>query len=71
VSPRSALDDYAVVVSGTADGGDLRLDEAATQELRSQRRADRAAGDRRPFFDRGPGYAALSGGRDAADVDWL
>jgi N-methylhydantoinase B len=71
VSPRSALDDYAVVVSGTADGGDLRLDEAATQELRSQRRADRAAGDPRPFFDRGPGYAALSGGRDAADVDWL
>jgi N-methylhydantoinase B len=25
----------------------------------------------RPFFDRGPGYAVLSGGRAAAAVDWL
>jgi hypothetical protein len=25
----------------------------------------------RPFFDRGPGYARLSGGRPYADVDVL
>ena len=31
----------------------------------------RAAGPgARPFFDRGPGYAVLSGGQ-AADVDWV
>ena len=24
-----------------------------------------------PFFDRGPGYAALAGGATSADVDWL
>ena len=70
VSLRAALDDYAVVVSGTADGEELVVDEAATRELRARRRADRAD-DHRPFFDRGPGYAALSGGAKAADVDWL
>ena len=70
VSPRSALDDYAVVVSGSADGDDLRVDVGATRKLRASRRADQAGG-RRPFFDRGPGYAALAGGTEAADVDWL
>jgi hypothetical protein len=29
------------------------------------------AGGRVPFFDRGPGYARLSGGRPFADVDLL
>ena len=34
--------------------------------------ARRAAADPNPpFFDRGPGYARLSGGVAAADVDWL
>ena len=27
--------------------------------------------ERQPFFDRGPGYARLSGGRTLADVDFL
>jgi N-methylhydantoinase B len=27
--------------------------------------------EREPFFDRGPGYAILSGGAASAEVDWL
>jgi N-methylhydantoinase B len=68
VSPASARDDYGVVVSGSADAGDLHVDERATRELRARLRAE---GDTRsPFFDRGPGYATLSG-EPAAEVDWL
>ncbi len=48
------------------------VDVAASDELRSRLRAARAEriarlGD--PFFDRGPGYARLSGGRAFAPVD--
>jgi hypothetical protein len=48
------------------------VDVAASDELRSRLRAARAEriarlGD--PFFDRGPGYARLSGGRTFAAVD--
>jgi N-methylhydantoinase B len=68
VSPASARDDYGIVVNGSADAGDLHVDERATRELRARLRAE---GDTRsPFFDRGPGYATLSG-EPAAEVDWL
>jgi N-methylhydantoinase B len=56
------------VVLGGADGEPV-ADLAATSELRGRLAAQRPAS--RPFFDRGPGYAALSGGAAAADVDWL
>jgi len=69
VSPASAHDDYGVVVTGSAQGGDLIVDEAATRVRRAALRAARPA--ERPFFDRGPGHTRLSGGAAAADVDWL
>ncbi len=69
VSPASAHDDYAVVVTGSVDADDLRVDEAATLARRDEQRAARPV--QRPFFDRGPGYERLSGGAAAADVDWL
>ena len=67
VSVGSARDDYGVVVTGSAD--DPAVDAGASDAVRAQLRA-RRTGDE-PFFDRGPGYARLSGGRVAADVDWL
>jgi N-methylhydantoinase B len=69
ISPRSARDDYGVVVTGSADDGDLTVDEPATTVLRTRLRELRA--DERPFFDRGPGYSTLSGGTAAPAVDWL
>ena len=64
VSVEGARRDYGVVVreDGTAD-------EAATDDLRSALRAGRPEVE--PFFDRGPGYATLSGGATSAAVDWL
>jgi N-methylhydantoinase B len=59
VSVAGARDDYGVVVG----------DPAATEELRAVRRAARTGGE--PFFDRGPGYPTLAGGRTHADVDTL
>ena len=58
--------DYAVVASGTTDEPviDIAASDAVRAELRSQR-------GEQPFFDRGPGYAALSGGATAAEVDWV
>jgi N-methylhydantoinase B len=66
VSLPGARDDYGVVLAGPREAP--VLDHAATQALREQMRAER--GDT-PFFDRGPGYARLSGGKPHADVDWL
>jgi N-methylhydantoinase B len=66
VSFEGAREDYGVVASGTED--DPVVDVAASDSLRGRRRAARGA---EPFFDRGPGYARLSGGRPAPDVDWL
>ncbi|HEX2317005.1 MAG TPA: hydantoinase B/oxoprolinase family protein [Thermomonospora sp.] len=63
VSPGGARDDYGVVLTG-----DGHVDEAATEELR--RRTAEARGPA-PFFDRGPGYPLLSGGRDASELDAL
>jgi N-methylhydantoinase B len=56
VSVAGARDDYGVVVG----------DEAASSGLRAEMRAARGTV---PFFDRGPGYATLSGGRTCAEVD--
>lgn len=68
VSTDAALADYGVVLTGSVETDDLSFDAAATDAERNRRRAER--GDE-PFFDRGPGYAQLSGGKAAAEVDWL
>jgi N-methylhydantoinase B len=68
VSPAAARADYGVVLTGTVGGGDLGWDADATRSLQASMADDRA--DDRPFFDRGPGYARLSGGVAAADSDW-
>jgi N-methylhydantoinase B len=67
VSRDAARTDYGVVVTGPDDAP--VVDGEATRELRQQLRDGAPA--ERPFFDRGPGYATLSGGATAADVDWL
>jgi N-methylhydantoinase B len=67
VSVAGARDDYGVVLTGAP--ADPAVDVTATAELRARLRAARPA--ERPFFDRGPGYPRLSGGRPHADVDWL
>ncbi|MGH2736850.1 MAG: hydantoinase B/oxoprolinase family protein, partial [Actinomycetota bacterium] len=61
VSASSATGDYAVVL---AAGG---VDSDATKELRERMRAECAE---MPFFERGPGYERLSGGRRSAEVDF-
>ncbi|WP_116950767.1 hydantoinase B/oxoprolinase family protein [Jiangella endophytica] len=67
VSVDGARADYGVVVSGPAD--DPVVDEAATRGLRATLLAERTGDE--PFFDRGPGYARLSGGATSAAVDRL
>jgi N-methylhydantoinase B len=67
VSREAAAVDYGAVLAGSAD--DPVVDGEATGRLRGDLRASRP--DARPFFDRGPGYGVLSGGRAAAEVDWL
>jgi N-methylhydantoinase B len=62
VSPRSAHDDYGVVLTGTD------VDVAASDALRAIVREQRGE---QPFFDRGPGYPTLAGGATSAEVDWL
>ncbi|MDP9444402.1 MAG: hydantoinase B/oxoprolinase family protein, partial [Actinomycetota bacterium] len=57
VSVDGAQRDYGVVVRVVA--GDVDVDEAASDALRADLR--RQHGDDPPFFDRGPGYARLSG----------
>ena len=66
VSASGALHDYGVVLVGVGDY--LTVDEPATAAARAA-----AGGDEQeqPFFDRGPGYATLSGGATSAAVDWL
>jgi N-methylhydantoinase B len=77
VSVTAARSDYGVVLrgkrpeagaheAGAPDAGEPEVDAAATAELRARLRADRGAP---PFFDRGPGFRRLSGGRAHADVD--
>jgi N-methylhydantoinase B len=67
VSREAAEADYGVVLASPA--GDPVADGEATVALRDEMRASRPGA--RPFFDRGPGYAELSGGRAAAEVDWV
>jgi N-methylhydantoinase B len=67
VSPERARDDYGVLVS--VSGGEVGVDVDATARLRDERRAARTGDE--PFFDRGPGYARLAGGRPHAEVDVL
>jgi N-methylhydantoinase B len=63
VSAAAARRDYGVVL---VDGSvDLDATSALRAELRRARPPDR------PFFDRGPGYATLSGGAAASELDWL
>ena len=75
VSVRGARDDYGVVLAyddaalSAAGSSDVVVDVAATEALRDEIRASRTGDE--PFFDRGPGYARLSGGRPFAAVDHL
>ncbi len=68
VSVAGAHDSYGVVITGTGD--DVAVDVAASDALRADMRAGRTGEE--PFFDRGPGFAALAGdGSQAPSVDWL
>jgi N-methylhydantoinase B len=62
VSAAAARDDYGVVIAAGS------VDAAATARERAAMRLARP--EREPFFDRGPGYARLSG-QPYADCDWL
>ncbi|MGJ9423960.1 hydantoinase B/oxoprolinase family protein [Aeromicrobium sp. CF3.5] len=68
VSVESALADYGVELTGSADTDDLAHDESATAATRERLRGER---EESAFFDRGPGYARLSGGAVSAEVDWI
>jgi N-methylhydantoinase B len=67
VSAEGARTDYGVVL--TVADGVVTVDGPATDALRAKLRSCRTGGE--PFFDRGPGYARLSGGKGFADVDVL
>ena len=67
VSVSGAAADYGVVVADEVDNA--VVDETASDVLRAGKRSERT--DAEPFFDRGPGYARLSGGATSAAVDWL
>jgi N-methylhydantoinase B len=66
VTLRGAWVDYGARL---VDGGVTEpvIDVAASDAERARRRAQRSGDE--PFFDRGPGYRALSGGQPYADVD--
>jgi N-methylhydantoinase A/oxoprolinase/acetone carboxylase beta subunit/N-methylhydantoinase B/oxoprolinase/acetone carboxylase alpha subunit len=69
VSYDGARRDYGVVAAPDADGEPV-IDITASGVLRHQRRADQP--ERRPFVDRGPGYARLApDGASASPFDWL
>ena len=68
VSPEAALADYGVVLTGSLEDDSLSYDSDRTKSVREERLDGR---EEQAFFDRGPGYATLSGGRDVAEVDWL
>jgi N-methylhydantoinase B len=74
VSIDGALIDYGVVITEPPDGsGDgapgFAVDEESTAAARALMAAEEPVDP--PFFDRGPGYARLAGGRAFADVDKL
>ncbi len=64
VSVEGARRDYGVVIAADGDA-DLAATEALREEMRSARTGDE------PFFDRGPGYATLSGGAAFNEFDVL
>ncbi len=66
VSPEAALTAYGVVLTGSLEDDTLDHDPEATA---AERAARPAVDDADAFFDRGPGYASLSGGPRSADVD--
>ena len=66
VSVQGAADSYAVVIDGA--GSEATLDESGTARLRDMRSGE-AHVSSDPFFDRGPGYARLSGGAPYAELD--
>jgi N-methylhydantoinase B len=68
VSPEAALADYGVVLAGSLEDDTLSFDAEKTEAVRAERLDGR---EEKAFFDRGPGYATLSGGKDVAEVDWL
>ena len=65
VSVEGALSDYGVVIGGGPD--EYVVEDDATAAARALLAAEVPADA--PFFDRGPGYARLSGGRAFAEVD--
>ena len=67
VSIEGARADYGVVAVGPSH--EPVIDERASADLRAELTARRT--EEEPFFDRGPGYAQLAGGRSAPEVDWL
>ena len=67
VSFEGARAAYGVGASGTKD--DPVIDTEASDALRASLRSDR--GEEAPFFDRGPGYAALAGGSAASEYDYV
>jgi len=68
VSVAGARADYGVVLHDPSGADEHVVDTEATEALRARQRSERAPGQ--PFFDRGPGYARLSGGSAHADVDF-
>lgn len=72
VSVEAAEADYGVVFAGDVDPDAVRapeVDADATSALRDRMRRER--GEDEPFFDRGPGYAQLSGGATSSPYDYL
>ncbi|MDF9714637.1 hydantoinase B/oxoprolinase family protein [Nocardioides sp. ChNu-99] len=72
VSVEAARADYGVVLAEELDPEAVAapaVDVEATVALREQLRSERDADA--PFFDRGPGYALLSGGATASPYDYL
>jgi len=67
VSFDGARADYGVVAGATMEC--VVIDAAASDALRESLRSQRSGHE--PFFDRGPGFAELSGGAASAAVDWL
>src|SRR5690242_14530418 len=68
VSVAGAREDYVVMLLDSASA-DIAADRAATEALRTSLRAARTGDE--PFFDRGPGYARLSGGAAFNEFDLL
>jgi N-methylhydantoinase B len=66
VSRAAAAAEYGVLIEGPDD--DPTVARPATDRRRADLREARTG--TQPFFDRGPGYARLSGGRPAAEVDY-